>query len=100
MLRIGRLVVLEEVLLEAVERYGAEEPRRHDPVGIDIVAPQRHAVARQQANRSSRRAHAVTFFISRGAPPSIVRTSTTSPATAAAATIAGLIRSVRPVGLP
>ena len=28
------------------------------------------------------------------------RTSTTSPATAAAATIAGLISSVRPVGLP
>ena len=30
----------------------------------------------------------------------ISRTSTTSPATAAAATIAGLISSVRPVGLP
>jgi hypothetical protein len=30
----------------------------------------------------------------------IRRTSTTSPAIAAAATIAGLINSVRPVGLP
>jgi len=31
---------------------------------------------------------------------SSVRTSTTSPAIAAAATIAGLMSSVRPVGLP
>ena len=35
-----------------------------------------------------------------GTPSSISRTSTTSPAIAAAATIAGLISSVRPVGLP
>src|SRR6266567_1158358 len=36
-----------------------------------------------------------TFAVS-----SMVRTSTTSPAIAAAATIAGLINNVRPVGLP
>ena len=35
-----------------------------------------------------------------GTPSSMVRTSTTSPAIAAAATIAGLMSSVRPVGLP
>ena len=36
----------------------------------------------------------------RAPPPASSRTSTTSPAIAAAATIAGLISSVRPVGLP
>ncbi len=79
-------VVLEDVLLETVERDRAEEPRRHDAIGVDIVAAQRQAAP----GYGSDFLHQLTTF----------RTSVTSPARAAAATIAGLMSSVRPVGLP
>ena len=82
-------VVFEHVRLETRERDGFQEPRGHDAVGI-------HVVAKHHDRRSG---HACD-----GGPAhcgaSQRRTSTTSPAIAAAATIAGLISSVRPVGLP
>ncbi len=34
--------------LEAVEGDRAEEPRRHDAIGVDVVAAQRHAAARRR----------------------------------------------------
>ena len=81
-------IVLEEVLLEAVERDRLQEARRDDAIRVDVVAAQRERPAGDLAD------------LLNGASPSSPRTSTTSPATAAAATIAGLISSVRPVGLP
>src|SRR6185295_10909548 len=79
-------VVLEHVLLEPVEADTAKKPRRHDPIGVDVVATQRQRPSGHVRDRS----HQSTSS----------RTSVTAPATAAAATIAGLISSVRPVGLP
>src|SRR5262245_11220458 len=79
-------VVLEDVLLETFERDRAQEPRRHDAIRIDVVAAHRNTAAGEDRDRP----HQLTIF----------RTSVTSPASAAAATIAGLISNVRPVGLP
>ena len=45
---LGQLapIVLEDVILEAVERDGLEEPRRNDAVGVDVVAAQGNARGR------------------------------------------------------
>src|SRR5712692_8669236 len=58
------------------------------------------AEARRIATRRRREDRGLGAEAHAGTRPSISRTSTTSPAIAAAATIAGLISSVRPVGLP
>ena len=79
-------VVFEDVLLEAVEGDTAQVARGDDPVGVDVVAGQRHRPFRH--------------LLDGPAAHDSLRTSVTSPATAAAATIAGLISNVRPVGLP
>ena len=39
--RIRGAVVLEQVPLEPVERHGAKEARRHDAIGVELVAPRR-----------------------------------------------------------
>src|SRR5215831_5954945 len=80
--------VLEGVLPEALERHRLQEPRGDDAVGVDVVAEQGNPAPRDLES-SWMRAH---FTIS--------RTSATAPVIAAAATIAGLISSVRPWGLP
>src|SRR5262245_63653627 len=85
-----RAIVFKYVCLEAFERDRLEKPRGHDAIGVDVVARQYERGAGNFHNR--RRAH--------DRSPVARRTSTTSPAIAAAATMAGLIRSVRPVGLP
>jgi len=41
--RVGLAIVLEQVALEALERDGDEKSRRHDPIGVDVVASQRQA---------------------------------------------------------
>ena len=87
-MRIGFPIVLEQMPFEPFERDGDEKSRRHDAVGIDVVASQCETATGE------------CFNLHAGTPSSISRTSTTSPAIAAAATIAGLISSVRPVGLP
>src|SRR5688572_7889443 len=92
LLRPRLAIVLEHVALEALERHGFEIAPRNDPVGIDVVAPQRQRLPFNLRDASH---HQLTSSGS-----SIVRTSVTSPATAAAATIAGLMSRVRPVGLP
>ncbi len=79
-------VVFEDVRLEPLEADALQESRRHDPVGVDVVAAQREGAAADRRDRS----HQSTSS----------RTSVTAPSTAAAATIAGLISNVRPVGLP
>src|SRR5215471_238081 len=83
--------VLEGVLAHRVEGHGFEEAGGDDAVGVDVVACNRDAAARDLAALvvGHRRAH---FRIS--------LTSVTAPVMAAAATMAGLIKSVRPVGLP
>src|SRR5204862_186291 len=45
MRRIRGAIVLEQMLLETIERYRNQEPRRHDSIGVDVVAAQRHAAA-------------------------------------------------------
>ena len=72
--------------------YRDEEARRDDPVGVDVVAA--------SGQRRARRCGVIVGAAHRRSPRAEPRTSATSPAIAAAATIAGLIRSVRPVGLP
>jgi hypothetical protein len=89
MIRIGGAIVFEHVPFETLERHSPQEARRHDAIGVEIVAAQRQPAAGDARDAC----HA-------GISSSSVRTSTTSPARAAAATIAGLISSVRPVGLP
>src|SRR6185369_6200383 len=86
---VGAAVVREHVLREALEGDDLQVARRHDAVGVDVVAAEGNATSRNRENP----AHA-------GTASSISRTSATSPAIAAAATIAGLMSSVRPVGLP
>ncbi len=93
---VGRAVVFEQVLLEPFEGHGAQEPRRHDPIGVEVVAAERQAPTGDRGNGR----HEVCSRRYAGTSSSISRTSTTSPAIAAAATIAGLMSSVRPVGLP
>ena len=44
--RFLRAVVLEGVLAEAVEGHAAQEARRDDPIGVDVVAAQHAAAAR------------------------------------------------------
>src|SRR5262245_57186824 len=78
-------IVLEEMRLHPFERDCAEKPRGDNAVGVDIVAAHRNRAAGD-------------FRDPRHQASSL--TSVTSPATAAAATIAGLMSSVRPVGLP
>jgi hypothetical protein len=45
MRRIGGAVVDEHVLLEALEGNRPKESRRHDSIGIDVVAAQRQPAA-------------------------------------------------------
>ena len=82
-------IVFEDVFVQTIEGDGFQKPRRDDAIRVDVVAAQDERRAGDDGN--ARRAHAGTAS---------VRTSTTSPAIAAAATIAGLISSVLPVGLP
>src|SRR5207244_11356920 len=81
--------VLEGVVAHALEGHGLEEARGDDPIGVDVVAGHGDAAPRHLAALEVGGAH---FKIS--------LTSVTTPVIAAAATMAGLIRSVRPVGLP
>src|SRR5262249_40906321 len=87
---VSRPVVFEQMVLEAFKRDRSQEPRRHDPIGIEIVAAEGESSSGDEGDGGHYACPS----------SSICRTSTTSPATAAAATIAGLISSVRPVGLP
>src|SRR5256885_11474689 len=89
MLGVLLLRVLEGVFAHGLEGHFLQEARGDDAVGIDVVAGQRDAPPRDLAALVIHRAH---FKIS--------LTSATAPVIAAAATIAGLISSVRPVGLP
>src|SRR5207247_213019 len=83
------LGVLEGVLAHALEGDGLQEARRDDAVGVDVVAGDGDAAAR----------HLAALEVG-GAHRRISLTSVTTPAMAAAATMAGLIKRVRPVGLP
>src|SRR5207244_11408736 len=81
--------VLEGVVAHALEGHGLEEARGDDPIGVDVVAGHGDAAPRHLAALEVGGAH---FKIS--------LTSVTTPVLAAAATIAGLVSNVRPVGLP
>src|SRR5882672_6631015 len=81
--------VLEGVLAHGLEGHFLEEARGDDAVGVDVVAGDGDAAAGDLAALEVHRAHR-----------RISLTSATAPVMAAAATMAGLIRRVRPVGLP
>src|SRR5437867_11139756 len=81
--------VLEGVLAHGLEGDGLEKARGDDAVGVDVVAGDGDAAAGDLIALEVGRAH---FRIS--------LTSVTAPLMAAAATMAGLIKRVRPVGLP
>src|SRR6266436_5303106 len=89
MLGVLLLGVLEGVLAHGLEGDGLEKAGGDDAIGVDVVAGDGDAAAGDLAALEVGRAH---FRIS--------LTSVTAPLMAAAATMAGLIRSVRPVGLP
>src|SRR2546427_5204570 len=89
MLGVLLLRVLEGVLAHGLEGHFLQEARGDDAVGVDVVAGQRDAPPRDLAALVVDRAHR-----------RISLTSATAPVRAAAATIAGLMSSVRPVGLP
>src|SRR2546426_10269586 len=89
MLGVLLLRVLEGVLAHGLEGHFLQEARGDDAVGVDVVAGQRDAPPRDLAALVVDRAH---FRIS--------LTSATAPVMAAAATMAGLMSSVRAVGLP
>ena len=88
-------IVREHVVLEPLERDALQVARWDDAVGVDVVTAQRQRTARDGLD--SMRPPLTRHSLPR---PVAGRTSTTSPASAAAATMAGDISSVRPVGLP
>src|SRR5256885_12878462 len=90
MLGVLLLRVLEGVLAHRLEGHFLQEARGDDAVGVDVVAGQGNAAALDLA----------AVVVDAGAHRRISLTSATAPVIAAAATMAGLIRSVRPVGLP
>ena len=53
--RVRGTIVFKQMLLEAVERNGAQEPCRHDAVGVDVVAAKRQTAARDFEDRTRRR---------------------------------------------
>src|SRR5712691_9075971 len=83
------------MFLETFEGDRLQEPRGHDAIGVDVVAAQRQRAPFDDLNLLG--AHHRTPA---GTSSTISRTSVTTPVIAAAATIAGLMSSVRPVGLP
>ena len=89
MLGHGLPLIGEGVLAQPLEGHALEMAGGNDAVGVDVVAGQRDPAAHDPAARGLLGAHRSTS-----------RTSVTAPAIAAAATMAGLMRSVRPVGLP
>src|ERR1700693_2328062 len=89
MLGVLLLGVFEGVLAHALEGDGLEEARGDDAVGVDVVAGDGDAAARQLAALEIGRGH---FRIS--------LTSATAPVMAAAATMAGVMSRGRPGGLP
>src|SRR5512138_941660 len=88
-------IVLEHVPVEPLERDRFQKPGRHDAVGIDVFAAHWQRTPLDDLNLVC--AH---YRTPAGMSSSSSRTSLTTPVIAAAATIAGLINSVRPVGLP
>src|SRR5262249_30698750 len=93
-LRLGT-VVLERGGAQPLEDDAAEEPGGDDAIGVDVVA----------ADRDGRAAAAHALGLLHDQAPSVSmpkssRASVTSPAIAAAATMTGDMRSVRPVGEP
>src|SRR4030095_1205109 len=81
-------LVDEGVFAHAVEGYFLKVASRHDPVGIDIVSAHGDSGTGDLSDAGIALGHSRS------------RTSVMWPLKAAAATIAGLIRIVRPVALP
>src|SRR5262249_108613 len=90
MLRILLSRILERVLPHRFERHFLQKPRRNNPVGCAGVTGKGNRTAGDWR----------TVVVRRGAHRRISLTSATAPLIAAAATMAGLINRVRPVGLP
>src|SRR6478735_7879281 len=91
-------VVLEGVLTETVEGHGLEKAGGNDAVGIDVVAAYRDGATFDDDSLTWVGHVGGSFPLPQ--MPKTSRASATSPLIAAAATMAGLIRSVRPVDEP
>src|SRR5215510_2705547 len=90
MLRVLLARVLEGVLPHRLERHFLQEARWDDAIGVDVIAGHGNPTPHDLT----------TLVIHGGAHFRISLTSATAPEMAAAATMAGLINNVRPVGLP
>src|SRR5262245_25581083 len=90
-----RAVVLERGRAEALEDHALQEAGGDDPIGVDVMTADRDRRAVDPRPCGAVHAQASSLEI-----PKSSRASVTSPAMAAAATITGDIRSVRPVGDP
>ena len=85
-------IVGKGVVAQTIKGDALEEARRNDAVSVDVVSTQRDAGTFYRINHSQHNRFAPYLMY--------LRTSVTLPSIAAAATIIGLIRMVRPVGLP
>lgn len=91
-----KALVVEEVLPQALKGEDLHEAGGEDPVRVNVLALKGTAFPRITVNFSS-----MAFPPQRTpARPKTSRASAISPATAAAATMRGLMRTVRPLGLP
>src|SRR5262245_65768792 len=90
MLRVLLASILERMLPHRLERHFLQKPRRDDPVGVDVITGHRNPTPDDLT----------ALVVHDSAHRRISLTSATAPVIAAAATMAGLISKVRPVGLP
>ena len=107
-------VVGEGLLTKSIEAHTFEKTGGDDPVGIDVITPQRKGPSADAGNRALREGsglgHGRKRTVEEGktawrdgdqlSAAARVRTSVTTPLTAAAATMAGLISRVRPLAEP
>ena len=91
--------VVEEELAEPVKGDALQVARRDDAVGVDVVAGDVDGAAGDAGDFFECHGR-VGFGLSWTLTPKTSRASATEPVTAAAATMTGLMRIVRPVGLP
>src|SRR5262245_13418744 len=91
-------IIFERMFTQSVEGHAPQIAGGNDPVGVNIIKQQRNSATDYLFNFL----HFGSFFSTLQlcdafGPHTSSRTSVTAPLIAAAATIAGLISSVRPV---
>src|SRR5690606_39702412 len=92
---LGEALVEEEGLAEVVEGHALEVARRDYAIGVDVLAGDQHGATGDLGDAV--KGHQA---LTPSAVPKTWRASVTTPVMAAAATITGLMRTVRPLGEP